>query len=79
MSKVVRSWRAKWYGMKPEQMDLLRCCATTYLKDRCIRLATLTNEGLRYCDLHNPVLVAAKRKTNRDPRGQGPLPNHRRS
>lgn len=60
--------RDRWYGMKQAQMDLLRCCGTTYLADRCIRNAVHTFEGKKYCDLHHPPDVISKQKKNKDPR-----------
>lgn len=63
--------RLKWTGMKPEKEAELRCCAITFLKDRCVRLTTVTREGKKYCNMHDPVVVAAKQKVNKDRRHQG--------
>lgn len=64
--------REKWYGMKPEKMDLLRCHGVTYLRERCIFTATVTHEDKPYCASHYPPEVARKQKLNKDPRCKGP-------
>lgn len=64
--------RPKWSRMKPEQEALLRCCGVTFLQDRCIRSATVTREGQKYCKVHDPLEVQARKKTNKDYRHKEP-------